>query len=320
MVAVGYTLMTEQTEPKKLVDYAVQAEEAGFDLAVCSDHFNPWLHAQGHSPYAWAVLGAAAYATSRIDLMSFVTCPLRRYHPAVVAQKAATVGSLSGGRFTLGLGSGENLNEHVTGSWPHVAQRHEMFAEALQIIRPLLAGDSLSFSGHHFDVPEAYLWDRPQEPVPMAIAISGQSSAQLAGKFGDAAVAVEPDAQVLSHFDDAGGAGKPRYGQVAICYGPDEAECRKIVHDQWRWSGLGWPVMAELPGPHSFEAATQFVREEDVAETVPCGPDVDRHVEAFKKYVDAGFTHVALIQVGGETQPAFLQWAQRELLPRLRQL
>ena len=320
MVAVGYTLMSEQTEPRELVGYAVRAEEAGFDLAVCSDHYNPWLPEQGHSPYAWSVLGAAAYATSRVELMSFVTCPLRRYHPAVVAQKAATVGALSGGRFTLGLGAGENLNEHVVGQWPHVAQRHEMFAEALQIIRPLLEGYTVTFSGQYFDVPEAYLWDRPADPVPMAIAISGASSAQLAGSYGDAAVAVEPDPTVLAHFDEAGGEGKPRYGQVAICYGPDEAECRKIVHEQWRWAGLGWPVMAELPGPKNFDAATQYVREQDVAQNVPCGPDTDRHVEAFKKYVDAGFTHVALVQVGGEGQQAFLDWAQRDLLPRLREL
>ena len=320
MVTVGYTLMCEQTPPKQLVDYAVRAEEAGFDLAVMSDHYYPWLDEQGHSPYAWSVLGAVAYATSRIDLMSFVTCPIRRYHPAVVAQKAATVGLLSDGRFTLGLGAGENLNEHVVGAWPHVEQRHDMFGEALEIIRPLLAGETISFSGEYFDVPEAYLWDRPETPVPMAIAASGPSSADLAGTHGDAIVAVEPDPSVLKLFDDAGGQGKPRYGQVAICWGPDEAECRKIVHDQWRWFGLGWKVNAELPGPDSFAGASQFVREEDVASAVPCGPDVERHVEAFKKFVDAGFTHVALVQVGGESQPAFLDWAERELVPRLKDL
>lgn len=320
MVAVGYTLMSEQTAPRELVDYAVRAEEAGFDLAVCSDHFSPWLTEQGHSPYAWSVLGAAAYATSRIELMSFVTCPIRRYHPVVVAQKAATVGALSGGRFTLGLGAGENLNEHVVGDWPHVTRRHDMLTEALQIIRPLLQGYSVTFTGRHYEVPEAYLWDRPEEPVPMAVAISGSSSAQLAGEYGDAAVAVEPDAGVLKLFDEAGGAGKPRYGQLAVCYGPDEAECRKIAYQQWRWSGLGWPVMAELPSPRSFDAATQTVTEDDVAKAVPCGPDIERHVEAFKRYVDAGFTHVAIVQVGGDSQPAFLDWAQRELLGRLREL
>ncbi|MFD6566457.1 TIGR03557 family F420-dependent LLM class oxidoreductase [Micromonospora profundi] len=320
MVSVGYTLMCEQAGPKQLVDHAVRAEAAGFDQLVISDHYYPWLDAQGHSPYAWSVLGAVAHATSRAELMSFVTCPIRRYHPAVVAQKASTIGALSDGRFTLGLGAGENLNEHVVGGWPHVQQRHEMFEEALQIIRPLLNGETLTFSGNHFDVPDAYVWDRPERPVPMAIAASGRQSATLAAEYGNGLVSTEPDRHLIEMYDDAGGAGQPRYGQVAICYGPDEAECRKIVHDQFRWFGLGWKVNADLPGPESFAAATQFVREDDVAEGVPCGPDVDAHVEAFRKFVDAGFTHVAIIQVGGETQPMFLDWAQEQLLPRLRAL
>ncbi|MCW6005136.1 TIGR03557 family F420-dependent LLM class oxidoreductase [Micromonospora sp. CPCC 205371] len=318
MVAVGYTLMCEQAGPKQLVDNAIRAEQAGFDLAVVSDHYYPWLDTQGHSPYAWSVLGAAAYATSRIGLMSFVTCPTRRYHPAVVAQKAATVGLLSDGRFTLGLGAGENLNEHVVGAWPHVQQRHDMLEEALQIIQPLLDGQTLTYSGEYFEVPEAYLWDRPRNGVPIAVAASGPSSCELAGEYADGVIAVEPDHRVLELFDEAGGAGKPRYGQVAVCYGPDEDECRKIVYDQWRWFGLGWKVNAELPGPDSFASATQFVRPEDVAQAVPCGPDVEKHVAAFQKFVDAGFTHVALVQVGGDRQPDFLDWAEHELLPRLR--
>ena len=320
MVSVGYTLMSEQTSPKDLVDYAVRAEQAGFDLAVISDHYNPWLESQGHSPYAWSVLGAVAHATSSIELMSFVTSPIRRYHPAVVAQKAATVGVLSDGRFTLGLGAGENLNEHVVGAWPHVTQRHDMFDEALQIIRSLLDGDRLSFSGEYFEVPEARLWDLPERRVPIGVAISGKASAELAAQYGDAAVATEPEASILSLFDEAGGRGKPKYGQVPICWGPDEAECRRIAHDQFRWFGLGWKVNAELPEPKSFSSASQFVREEDVAAGVTCGPDVDKHVEAFKKYVDAGFTHVALIQIGGDSQPEFLDWAQKDLLPRLKDL
>jgi G6PDH family F420-dependent oxidoreductase len=195
-----------------------------------------------------------------------------------------------------------------------------MFDEALQIIRGLLDGDRLSFSGEYFEVPEARLWDLPERRVPIGVAISGRSSAQLAAEYADAAIATEPDPQILSLYDEAGGTGKPKYGQVPICWGPDEAESRKIALDQFRWFGLGWPVNAELPEPASFASASQFVREEDVAAAVPCGPDVDRHVEAFKKYVDAGFTHVALIQIGGDSQPEFLNWAQRELLPRLKDL
>jgi G6PDH family F420-dependent oxidoreductase len=320
MATFGYTLMCEQTGPTQLVDDAVRAERAGFDFAVISDHYYPWLQEQGHSPYAWSVLGAVAYATSRVGLMSFVTSPIRRYHPAVVAQKAATVGVMSEGRFTLGLGAGENLNEHVVGAWPHVAQRHDMLVEALDIIRPLLAGETVHHGGEYFEVPEARLWDLPDEGVPVGIAVSGPSSCEIAGEYGDVMIATEPKAELVSMFDAAGGAGKPRYGQLAICYGRDEAACRKIVYEQFRWFGLGWPVNAELPNPTSFERASAPVREEDVAEQIPCGPDLDTHVQAIRKYVDAGFTHVALIQVGAEGQAAFLDFAERDLLAALNAL
>jgi G6PDH family F420-dependent oxidoreductase len=319
MVSVGYTLMCEQTGPKELVDYAVRAEQAGFDFAVISDHYNPWLEAQGHSPYAWSVLGAVAHATTTMELMSFVTCPIRRYHPAVVAQKAATLAVLSDGRFTLGLGAGENLNEHVAGAWPHVRQRHDMFDEALQIIRGLLDGDRITFSGEYFDVPEARLWDLPPHRVPIGVAISGQASAELAAEYADAAVAVQPDPHLVALYSGAGGTGA-RYGQAPLCWGPDTDACLTTVHDQWRWSGLGWKVNAELPEPASFASATRFVRPQDVAETVPCGPVAEHHVASVRAFVDAGFTHVAVVQVGTDSQPAFLEWAQQDLLPRLKDL
>lgn len=320
MVAVGYSLLCEQSGPKELVEYAVRAEDAGFDHSVISDHYYPWLDVQGHSPYAWSVLGAVAHATSRMKLLTYVTCPTRRYHPAVIAQKAATVEILADGRFTLGLGAGENLNEHVVGSWPHVNERHAMLAEALEIIRPLLDGERLTYSGEYFEVPEAYVWDRPDSRVPIAVAMSGPRSAQLAGEYADAAIATQPDPQLMRLYDQAGGAGRPRYGQVPICWGPDEDACRKIAYDQFRWFGFGWKVNADLPGPDAFTGASQFVREEDVAAAIPCGPDVDAHVEAFKKFADAGFTHCALLQIGDDSQRDFLAWAKSELLPRLNQL
>ncbi|MDT4986455.1 MAG: hypothetical protein QOI74_549 [Micromonosporaceae bacterium] len=320
MATFGYTLMGEQTGPTQLVDDAVRAEQAGFDFAVSSDHYYPWLAEQGHSPYAWSVLGAVAYATSRIGLMSFVTCPIRRYHPAVVAQKAATVALMSDGRFTLGLGAGENLNEHVVGAWPHVTQRHRMLVEALDIIRPLLDGETVRHSGDHFEVPAAKLWDRPDDGVPIALAVSGPSSCELAGEHADAVIATEPKPELFELFDRAGGAGKPRYGQVPVCYGPDEAQCRKVAHEQFRWSGLGWPVNAELPDHTSFAGASASVTEDDVAKAITCGPDLDSHVQAVRTYLDAGFTHVALVQVGAEGQRAFLDFADRVLLPALRRL
>jgi G6PDH family F420-dependent oxidoreductase len=318
MASYGYTLMGEQSGPTQLVDDAIGAERAGFDFAVASDHYYPWLDAQGHSPYTWSVLGAAAYATQRIGLMSFVTCPIRRYHPAVVAQKAATVGLMAHGRFTLGLGAGENLNEHVVGAWPHVMQRHDMFAEALEIIRPLLAGETVRHSGTYFEVPEARLWDRPDDGVPIGVAVSGSESCRLAGEYADALIATEPKSELIDGFNAAGGAGKPRYGQVAVCYGPDEAECRRVAREQVRWFGLGWPVNAELPNPKAFDLASSSVTEEEIAQLIPCGPDVGRHVEAVRRFVDAGFTHVALVQVSAAGQGQFLDFCEKELLPALR--
>jgi G6PDH family F420-dependent oxidoreductase len=310
--------MGEQSGPTQLVDDAVRAERAGFDFAVCSDHYYPWLPAQGHSPYAWSVLGAVAYATSSMALMSFVTCPIRRYHPAVVAQKAATVALMSDSRFTLGLGAGENLNEHVVGAWPHVVQRHQMLAEALEIIKPLLDGETVHYSGEYFDVPEARLWDRPADGVPIGLAVSGPDSCALAGEYADAMIANEPKPDLIAGFTAAGGDGKPRYGQVALCYGPDEARCRRIVHEQFRWAGLGWPVNAELPNPRAFDLATAAVTEERSVSDIPCGPDIDAHLAAVRRFVDAGFTHIALVQVGGAGQEQFLEVAEKELLPALR--
>ncbi|MFG2037818.1 TIGR03557 family F420-dependent LLM class oxidoreductase [Dactylosporangium sp. NPDC048998] len=309
MVNFGYTMMCEQAGPTELVDNAVRAEGAGFDFAAISDHYNPWLSEQGHSPFAWSVLGAAAYATHDIDLMTMVTCPTRRYHPAVVAQQAATIGVMSQGRFTLGLGAGENLNEHVIGAWPHRTQRHEMLAEALEIIDPLLNGESVRHSGSYYDVPEARLWDVPEEGVPVVVAVSGEESLGIAD-MADGVVTVQPNASLKRP-------GKPFYGQVALCYGRDEAECRKRALAEFRWSGLQWPVMAELPDPRAFDAATSFVAEDDVAAAISCGPDVDKHVQAVRRFVDAGCTHVALLQIGGEHQADFIEWARADLLPVL---
>lgn len=316
MAEFGYTLMGEQSGPKQLVSDAIAAEAAGFDFLVASDHYYPWLVEQGHSPYVWSVLGAVAQATTRARLMSFVTCPTRRYHPAVVAQKAATVGLLSDGRFTLGLGAGENLNEHVVGEWPHVTQRHEMFTEALEIIQALLAGETVRHAGNHFEVPEARLWDRPTDGVPIGVAVSGPDSVELAVTYADALIGTEPKAELIDAFVERVG-DKPRYGQVPMCYGPDEAACRKLAHEQFRWSGLGWPVNANLPDPHAFASASAAVTEDQVAEAVTCGPDLDRHVEAVKKYLDAGYTHVAVIQIGGDTQAEFTDFARDRLLPAL---
>jgi G6PDH family F420-dependent oxidoreductase len=317
---LGYTMMTEQAGPKDLVGHVVGAEEVGFDFAVSSDHYFPWLDEMGHAPHAWTVLGAAAQATSRIPLMTYVTCPSFRYHPAVVAQKAATLQLLSDGRFTLGLGAGENLNEHVVGAgWPPADVRQEMLVEAIQVISDLFDGGYTNFRGEHFDVESAKLFDLPDKRVPIGVAVSGAQSCQIAGELADAMIAVEPDAELGERFDAAGGAGKPRIGQMPICYDTDRDAAVTRAHSLFRWFGLGWKVNAELPGTQAFDSASQFVREEDVAGSIPCGDDVDAVVAAAKAYADAGFTHLALVQIGGDHQGPFLEWTRRQLAPAWRE-
>lgn len=321
MTRFGYTMMCEQARPDQLVRDVRLAEEAGFDFSVISDHYAPWLEEQGHAGYAWAILGAAAQATASIPLMTYVTCPTLRYHPAVVAQKAATVQILCDGRFRLGLGAGENLNEHVAGArWPAVGERHELLSEAVEIIAALLDGETVNHRGKHWNVDSAHLYDRHDRRPPIGIAVSGPDSCALAGRRADLMIATEPKAELGSLFDAAGGAGKPRVGQVAICWDPDRDAAVARAHEQFRWFGLGWHVNADLPTPRGFDAATRFVRPQDVAEQLACGPDVDEHVEKIKPFLDAGFDEVALVQIGAESQPQFIAWAERELLPALRAL
>jgi G6PDH family F420-dependent oxidoreductase len=304
--------------PKQLVRDVALAEQASFDFAVISDHYFPWLQAQGHSPYAWSVLGAAAQATHRIPLMTYVTCPIRCYHPAVVAQKAATMQLLSDGRFTLGLGAGENLNEHIVGGyWPLAPVRHEMLAEAVEIIRALWAGDTVTYRGKHFDVESARVWDLPDPAPPIGIAVSGPASCQLAGRHAVAMIATEPRAGLGQMFDDAGGSGKPRIGQIALSYDPDPQAAVSRAMDQFRWFNGGWRVNAELPIPASFDASAKTVREEDVSTQMPCGPEVERHVAGIREFAAAGYTQVALVQIGADTQERFITWAAAELLPAL---
>ncbi len=319
MTEIGYTMMCEQAGPKELVRDVQAAEGGGFDFAVISDHYFPWVDAMGHSPYAWSVLGAAAQATDSIGLMTYVTCPIKRYHPAVVAQKAATVALLSDGRFTLGLGAGENLNEHVVGgAWPPVNTRHEMLGEAIDIIRALWTGDYVNYRGRHFEVDSARLWDRPDTPPPLGVAVSGGQSCALAGARADVMIAVEADASLVERFGRSGGAGKACVGQVPVSYDPDRDAALERALRLFGWFGGGWKVNAELPGPAAFEAAAQYVRPEDVAAAIPCGDRVEDFVAAVRRFTDAGFTHVALCQVGGDHQEGFLRWAEKELLPALR--
>jgi G6PDH family F420-dependent oxidoreductase len=320
MTRYGYTLMTEQSGPRELVRYAAAGERAGFDFEVMSDHYFPWLDTQGHAAYAWSMLGAVTQATERVELMTYVTCPILRYHPAVVAQKAATVALLSNNRFTLGLGAGENLNEHVIGrGWPPANVRHEMLGEAIEIISALLAGGYVNYAGSHFRVDSAKLWDLPEQRVPIGVAVSGQQSISAFAPLVDHLIAVQPDEGLLSTWDSAAGNRDTRkIGQLPICWDSDRTRAVERAHEQFRWFAGGWKVNAELPGTAGFAGATQYVTLEDVADSIPCGPDVENIVEAVKAFTQAGFTDVALVQIGDEKQAEFLDFAESDLLPALR--
>ncbi|MFC4555579.1 TIGR03557 family F420-dependent LLM class oxidoreductase [Georgenia faecalis] len=323
MTRFGYTLMTEQSGPKELVRYAAEAERRGFDFEVCSDHYFPWLDSMGHAPYAWTVLGAVAQATERVELMTYVTCPTMRYHPAVVAQKAATMAVLSDERFILGLGAGENLNEHVVGErWPAVGERHDMLEEALVIIRALLAGENLTHEGDHFRVDSAKVWDLPDKPVELAVAVSGRQSVSRFSGLADHLVSTDPDPDLVAQWsaerEKEVHGGSRIIGQIPVCWDPDADAAVARAHELFRWSALGWGVNADLPTTRGFEEATSFVRPEDVAESIPCGPDLDAIVEAVAPYWEAGFTDIALVQIGGSAQEEFLATAAEPLLEKLR--
>ncbi|MCV7288738.1 LLM class F420-dependent oxidoreductase [Mycolicibacterium wolinskyi] len=324
MTRFGYTLMTEQSGPKDLVRYAVSAEQVGFDFEVCSDHFSPWLATQGHAPSAWPVLGAVAHATEAVQLYSYVTCPTIRYHPAVVAQQAATLQILADGRFTLGLGSGENLNEHVVGrGWPTIERRLDMLAEAIKIIRELLTGELVDFRGEYFEVDSARIWDLPAEPLTIGVSMTGEKAVEKLAVAADHLINVAPDRKIIDEWrslrQSTGVLPEGRViGQIPVCWDTDRDAAVKRAHDQFRWFAGGWSVNADLPTPAGFAGATQFVRPDDVASSIPCGPDLDAIVAAVDEYRQAGFTDIALVQIGGDSQERFLDEAAKPLLAALR--
>ena len=320
MVAIGYSLMTEQRSPADIVSDAQRAEQAGFDFATISDHFHPWIEAQGHAGYAWSMLGALSQVTTRLPVTTYVTAPILRYHPAIVAQKAATMAILMPGRFRLGLGSGENLNEHVAGlGFPSADVRQDMLEEAIEIIRKLWTGDDVTFHGDFYDVERARIFDLPSEPIPIGVAAGGSEAAELAAQAGEFLIATSPDADLIATYRKAGGDGQAVVGQMAICWGPDETAARKLAHTLNGWTVAGWRVQTELVGPESFQEIADQATEDQVAEAVPSGPDLDKIVAAVKKYADAGYTEVAITQVGPD-QAGFCEIFARELGPKLRQL
>ena len=285
---------------------------------MVSDHFHPWIDRQGHSPFVWSVLGGIAQATERIPVGTGVTCPIIRIHPAVIAHAAATAAAMLPGRFLLGVGTGENLNEHVVGfRWPPVDERLEMLEEAVEVIRLLWEGGDKSHRGRFYRVQQARIYDLPDELPPILVAAKGDRATELAGRIGDGLVGLAPERDIIRTFEGAGGKGKPRYGQVHVCWAEDEQIARKTALEWWPNTAVPGELTEELPLPRHFEQASETVEEGDVADKVVCGPDPDRHLEMIKRFADAGYTHVYVHQVGPD-QEGFFRFYQREILPRSR--
>jgi G6PDH family F420-dependent oxidoreductase len=317
-VKVGYFLSSEEFAPTELVRQARMAEEAGFDGLWISDHFHPWNDEQGHSGFVWSTIGALAQATSRMKVTTAVTCPIVRIHPAIIAHAAATCAMLLEGRFALGLGTGEALNEHILGdNWPAVDTRLEMLEEAVEVIRTLWQGGMQSYRGRHYRLENARIYDLPQQTPPILVSGFGSKSTSLAARIGDGYCTVGPDAEAVESFRSEAGAEKLVAGGMKACVAEDEQQGRATVHRIWPNEALPGELAQILPTPAHFEQASELISAEQASEDVPCGPDPERQLEAIRAYAEAGFDELYIQQVGNE-QERFFELYATEILPRLK--
>ena len=317
MTEFGYALSSEEHGPADLIDNARRAEDSGFTFAFASDHFHPWTDAQGQSPFFRSVIGGISQATERLRLGTGVTCPTIRMHPAIVAHAAATSGALMPGRFFLGVGTGENLNEHVVGEpWPAPDERLSMLEEAIEVMRLLWQGGYQTHRGKFYDVEQARLYTLPEQPVEIAVAAAKPNAAELAGRLGDAFINTAPDEKIIEAFESSGGRGKPRYGQITCCWAASEKEGARTACEIWPNAALGGDLGYELPLPAHFEQATEDVTPDKIAEAIPCGPDPERWLEDIRAYQDAGYTHIYFHQIGYDQEGFFRFWRD-ELQPKL---
>lgn len=316
---IGYTLSSEEFGPDDLVRHAYTAEEAGFDFAVISDHYHPWVDEQGHSPFVWATLGGVAQVTDRMLVGTGVTCPTIRLHPAIIAQAAATVGNMFHGRFFLGVGSGEYLNEHVLGDhWPPPIVRLEMLEEAIEVMRLLWQGGTRTHLGDYYTVDQAQVYTLPEQPVPIMIAAGGQGAARLAARLGDGLICTSPKQELVAEFQGEGNPSRPRMGQLTVCWDEDEDQAKRIARKHWPNAALPGALSTELKLPEHYESASTFLTEDIVAESIICGPDPERHLAAIRQFAEAGFDHVYVHQVG-LNQEEFIQFYEREIMQAARE-
>lgn len=315
MAELGYFLSSEEHGPRELVEHAQMAEAAGFRLVSISDHFHPWMDSQGHSPFVWTAIGGIA-ATTGLQVTTAVTCPTMRIHPAIVAHAAATASAALEGRFRLGVGTGERLNEHVLGQhWPPAELRQEMLAEAVDLMRALWTGEVVTRRGTHFTTENARIYTTPVGEIPVLVSAFGPKAADLAAEIGDGFVSTSPDKELLERYRQGGGKG-PAVATIKVCWAPDEESARKTVHRLWASSGVPGESSQELSMPAHFEQAADLVTPEQLAEKIPCGPDPQRHLATIRQFLDAGFDEVHLSQVGDD-QAGFFRFFREELQPRL---
>ena len=312
---IGYFLSCEEFGPRELVDQAKLAEQAGFSSLWISDHYHPWVDAQGNSPFVWGVIGALSQATA-LPVTTAVTCPTLRIHPAVIAQAAATAAVQLDGRFIFGVGSGEALNEHILGDpWPSADVRLEMLEEAIELIRELWSGAQVSHDGRHYTAENARIYTLPDSPPPIYVSGFGPKSIDLAARIGDGYCLVTPDADSVSRFREGGGGDKPVHAGAKVCFGADEAACRETAHRLWPNEAMPGELAQILPTPAHFEQTAELVTEELVAQSVVCGPDLDRHVEHLRSYAEAGVDEVFVEQIGGD-HAAFFDAYREHVLPQ----
>jgi G6PDH family F420-dependent oxidoreductase len=314
---IGYFLSCEELGPADLLDQARRAEDAGFEALWISDHFHPWMDAQGQSPFVWSMIGALSQAC-RLPVTTAVTCPTTRIHPAIVAQAAATSAVLTQGRFALGVGSGEALNEHIYGDpWPSADVRLEMLEEAVDVIRTLWQGGFVNYRGEYYTVDQARIYTLPERPPPIHVSGFGPKSIDLAARIGDGFICTKPDAGMVRRFKDNGGGDKPTAAGLKVCYAETEDEGVRIAHERWANEGVPGELAQVLPSPKHFEQAAQLVTPDMTRQTHACGRDPDRHLASIRKYVDAGYDTVYVNNIGPHWSGFFDLYA-KEVLPALR--
>jgi G6PDH family F420-dependent oxidoreductase len=316
MPIIGIALSSEERSASELIRGGRRAEEAGFQAGWISDHFHPWNNEQGQSPFVWSVLGALSEATETMPWATAVTCPMIRTHPAIIAQAAATTASMMPGRFRLGVGTGEALNEHIFGGvWPRPAIRLEMLEESIEIMRQLWTGEEISHRGDYYEVDRARIYSLPDEPPPVLISAFHPEALELAARVGDGFVTTKPDAGSRKRYRELGGRG-PTHSAFKSSYGPDKEESIRTAHRLWANEHLGGNLAQVLPTPEQFEAASELVTPEMVAQKVPCGPDPADHIAKLQEYVDAGFDEIYVGHIG-PNHDEFIDFYAREVLPHV---